>query len=157
MIIQRVQVIKKEIFAMKTERNWQEMRRAGQSFKVPEGYFDQFEDKLMERIKEGSEKKKVRFLNPKLVRWVSGVAAVLLIGFVGFQQLHLKPQQIEMDQESMYAVIEFYAQDLDDTYLAEFMAENDVFAEEELNADNDLLDYMGVDELAIIEAIVSGY
>ena len=141
---------------MKTEKNWQEKGRAGQPFKVPEGYFDQFEDKLMERIMEESEKKKVRLLSPKLVRWISGVAAVLLIGFIGFQQLHLKPMQIAMDQESMYAVIEFYAQDLDDASLAEFMAENDAFAEDMLNTDDDLLDYMGVDELAIIEAIVSG-
>jgi len=142
---------------MKKETNWQEKGRVGQPFKVPDGYFDHFENRMMDRIKEESEEKKVRFLSPKVVRWVSGVAAVMLIGFVGFQQLHLKPQKIQMDQEAMYAVIEFYAQDLDDVSFAELMAENDAFNEEELSSEDDLLDYMDVDELAIIEAIVSGY
>ena len=137
--------------------NWKEKGREGNPFKVPDGYFDQFEDLMMERIKEVGEDKKVRLLTPKIVRWVSSIAAVLLLGFIGFQQLHLKPQQIKMEQETMYAVIEFYAQDLDEATLAEMMAENNVFDEEDTNSDDDLLDYMDVDELAIIEAIVGGY
>ena len=139
---------------MKDLTKWNKNTR-NNPYKVPEGYFEDFEGRMMDLISEKSETVQKRLIPYGVIRWVSGVAAVLLIGFIGINQFYLKPQKNLLDQEAMFTVIEYFAQSMDDTYITELLAENDVLAfDESTDEDLDLLEWMDVDELSIIDAMI---
>ncbi len=141
---------------MTNQINWQKRIKDENPFKVPDGYFDGLESKIMERISQESSVKKSRTIAP-MIRWISGVAAALFIGFIGIKQFHFKPQKIQLEQDLMYAVIEYYAQDLDELSLATLMDESGALNQEIPAGDVQLIEYLDVDDLEIIEAIMNGY
>jgi len=73
--------------------NLAKLKKKGNPFKVPDNYFDQFEQQLSERLKEASpirQETKVR----QLTYWLSRAAAiaVLLLGFFYFIQKDATPK-----------------------------------------------------------------
>lgn len=69
-------------------------------FKVPDSYFDSFEDRLMQRITEEEKPIKVISLLQRKSVWISGIAAAVVISIgtlMYFEQQ--KTQTIEMSQE----------------------------------------------------------
>lgn len=141
---------------MKEGIKWQETGKQKDPFQVPEGYFEGFEVRMMERIEEESVSKKRTVFRSRMVGWVSGIAAALLIGFIGFQQIQQKSDNQSLDQDAMFAVVEYFAQDMDELSFASFLAENEVLSTETLPADDDLLHFMNVDDLSLIEVLLNG-
>lgn len=139
---------------MKESNNWQNISEFN-PFKVPTDYFESFEGRMMARIEQESDKKITRSMTPLVIKWIYGAAAVLILGFIGVQQFYLKPEQRLLDQQAMINVIEYFAQDMDEASLATMMAENDVLYLEESNSENsDLLEWMDVDEMIIVEVMI---
>ncbi|GAA4757506.1 MULTISPECIES: hypothetical protein [Flavobacterium] len=69
-------------------------------FKIPDNYFDSFEDRLMQKIESAPEKAKVVSLWQRKSVWISGVAAVFVISigtWIYFEQQ--KTESIEISQE----------------------------------------------------------
>ncbi len=139
---------------MKDSSNWQEQNK-NNPFKVPTGYFDNFEERMMDRIAEESKPVSKRILPYSMTRWISGVAAALFLGFIGFQQFYLKPQQNLLNEEAMLNVIEYFIQDLDDISFAELIVDNEMLSlEDSGNPSADVLEWMNVDEGTIIDAMI---
>lgn len=141
---------------MKINSDWKDQARKVQPFKVPEGYFDGFEDRMMTRLLEEAPVIAGKGRTRRLIYWISGVAAALIIGFAGIQQFVLKPQPQADDQDLMFAVVEYFTRDLDDFTLAALMAENEDASVKESGAEPDLLDFMNVDDLTLLESLVNG-
>lgn len=141
---------------MNKSHHWKESARKTNPFDLPEGYFESFEGRVMERIKIVEAEEKPAGQQRRLLYWISGVAAAALIGLVGVQQFVLKPTRDVENQEMMYAVVEYFAQDLDDLSFASLMADNNVLSETTESTDNDLLDYMDIDDLTLLEALLNG-
>ena len=134
--------------------NWHQQAKEKNPFKVPGGYFEGLESRIMQRIQEEEASTPVRKLNMGIIRWVSGVAAALVIGFIGFHQFHLKPAQVEQD---LYSLVEYYAQDMDDVTLAMILSDDVLESGGDSETNANLLDYMGADELTVIETILEEY
>lgn len=69
-------------------------------FKIPDNYFDSFEDRLMQKIEFASEEPKVVSLWQHKSVWISGIAAVFVISigtWMYFEQQ--KIENIEISQE----------------------------------------------------------
>jgi len=140
---------------MKDSNIWQD-RAKSNPFIVPQGYFESFEERMMARIAVETKPATKRFLPMPMIRWIAGVAAVFILGFIGVQQFYLKPHQVLMNQGAMYNVIAYYAQDLDDASLTSMMADNEILTIEESQDDAiDLMEWMDVDEMAIIDAMIN--
>ena len=123
-------------------------------FLVPDGYFEDFQSRMMKVIQGTEKRPRGRVISIKLTRWVSSVAAVLLLGFIGFQQLYLKPMHDLRAKDAMYSVFEYFAMDMDDLSMTKLIADNEVFDMEASNDQADLLEWMNVDEYSLIEAVL---
>lgn len=130
---------------------WQQEVK-GNPFLVPEGYFEDFQSRMIAAIREPDKKSGGRVIHMRLTKWVSGVAAVLLLGLIGFQQLYLKPMHDLQAKDAMYSVMEYFAMDMDDLSITELIANNEVFDIEDSDDQADLLEWMNVDEYSLIEA-----
>lgn len=138
---------------MKEIENWKELKKDN-PFRVPDGYFERFEDRMMARIAAES-KQSGKHVTMVWVRWISGIAAVFLIGIIGFQQLYLKPQKSLTELDAMYRVIEYYAQDMDEASFASLMAENEALRQDDnRDAEVNLLEWMDVDDMTLIDAMM---
>ena len=134
---------------------WQEKAKDN-PFRVPDGYFESFQSRMMNTISESDQKTKGKTISMRMTKWISGVAAVLLLGLIGFQQFYLKPHHDEIASEAMYSVIEYFAMDLDDMSMTELMADNNAIdLDANDNNDSDLLEWMDIDEITLIEAVLN--
>ena len=69
-------------------------------FRIPDNYFDSFEDRLMQRISEEEKTVKVISLWQRKSVWISGIAAAVVISigtWIYFEQQ--KTENIEISQE----------------------------------------------------------
>ncbi len=150
----RSKVKEKSIENMKDSNNWED-RAKDNPFRVPQGYFESFEERVMSRITEESRKESKRILSIPMIRWVAGVAAVFLLGLIGVQQFYMKPQHDLLNQEAMYEVIAYYAQDLNDVTFTDLIADNEILSIAEPQNDGiDLTEWMDVNEMIIIDALI---
>lgn len=134
--------------------HWQELSKEN-PFRVPENYFKEFPTRVMEAIEEESrEVTPVRKMRP-VIRWISAVAAVLIMGFVGLQQFVLKPGQERMAENAMFEVIEYYAMGMDDWTMTELMAENEVLGTSLEEEQIQILEWMDLDEMTLIDAFMN--
>ena len=135
--------------------NWQGGAKAN-PFKVPDNYFEDFQSRMLDSIRE-EEKKEVRsIINLPITRWLSGAAAILLLGFIGFQQLYINPHNDLRAEEAMYSVVEFFAMDVDDWTMTEIMADNELIELDAVDGQAEFLEWMDIDEYTIIEAAMDG-
>ena len=141
---------------MKEKHQWNQAERGKNPFIVPDGYFEGLEEQIMSRIRAEQEQKPRKTSQRRLLYWVSGVAAALLIGFIGYQQFVRPAATQPVDEDTMLAVVEYFAQDFDDLSMANLMAENDLLDEGVDRSDGDLLDYMNIDDLTILEVLSNG-
>lgn len=139
---------------MKENLKWQEGRVVN-PFKIPEGYFESFEDKMMSTIAQDSIVRKNFTITRSMVKWVSGVAAVLLIGLIGIQQLYIKPEKKALEQEAMYSVIEYFAQELEEDFFAEIMVEAEVIVfDDYYSEDSEVIEWLDIDDMTIVDAMI---
>lgn len=97
-------------------------------FRVPDGYFDYLPDRILSRITEEpvtSGKPSHRIIRPWMV-WVSSAAAVLVMGWFGFQNLYLKPHQEVLFQEGVSLFVDYYAQELHEGELVNYIIDNQI-------------------------------
>ncbi|MCK5821688.1 MAG: hypothetical protein KAH17_07375 [Bacteroidales bacterium] len=139
---------------MKDSNNWQNKAKDN-PFKVPHGYFESFEGRMMDRIAAESNLIHKRIIPMPVIRWITGIAAVFIMGFIGVQQFYMKPQQVLMNQEAMYEVLAYYAQDMDDASFSTMMADNKLLPADDAQDDAiDIVEWMDVDEMIIIDAMI---
>jgi len=139
---------------MKDSNNWQDKAKDN-PFKVPQGYFEGFEERMMAKISADAQASQKRIMPLPLIRWISGVAAVFLLGFIGVQQFYLKPHQVLINQEAMYNVIAYYAQNMDDASFSAMMADNEILSVDASQDDAmNLMEWMDVNEMTIIDAMI---
>lgn len=143
---------------MKTDIRNTEIKAGKENpFRIPEGYFSESRANIMEAIRqEGTSKDtKVRKLWPA-VTWVSSIAATLLIGFLLFQNLYLRPEQDRRMAQELEWFLNYANPELDVDALAYYAAEegislenfNDSYADSE---QTNLLELTEFDELYLIE------
>ena len=126
-------------------------------FLVPDGYFEQSRAAIMESIaREGSRgKPRVLNLRSRLI-WVSGIAASLVVGFILFQNLYLRPLQNERIAQEIDWFVNYSGSDLNSATLAYYAAEEGIDLDELTGSDTDiqqstLLEMTEFDEIYIIE------
>ncbi len=108
-------------------------------YRVPEDYFDTLADRILRRITRQPDR--IPFQNKRIIKpwmvWVSGVAALLVVGWFGFRNFYLKPQQENLFQEQVALFVDFYAGELHEDQLANYIEENQI----ELTGDQPGVDY----------------
>ena len=126
-------------------------------FRVPSGYFKESRANIMDAIKNEMAEKPVRRLNVKpMLLWISGVAAMLVIGMILFQNLYIKPNSdVQLAQEIEW-FINSSGPDLDIGTLASYIVDEGItFEEANIDTYDDenssLLELTDYDELFIIE------
>jgi len=137
-----------------SDNNTWKQSRQDNPFRVPENYFEDFRSDIMAKIKEKPAQTGTPLIRWPVVKWISGVAAALLLAVVGFQQFYLKPQQDIRKEEDTYSLIEYFAQELEDMTMTEFSAENGLLNMDDHHESVDLLNWMGIDEMSLIEAVI---
>lgn len=107
---------------------WENDRFRKDPYQVPEGYFAEFPDRMMDRI--DLEMKKSSGAAKHLLRpwmaWVSGVAAFLVFGWFGIRTFYIQPLQETRYQEDISMLVEFYSQELHEGQLASYFADNKI-------------------------------
>ena len=100
-------------------------------YSIPEGYFKDFPDRLMEKLvkEEALQAVGKRVLFRPWMAWVSGMAASLVIGWVGFNSLYIKPIQEVRFQESLSLIVDYYGEELHEGELAGYLADNELAIE----------------------------
>lgn len=107
---------------------WEDKKFNKNPFRVPDGYFDHLSDRILSRVNENpveSIKVSHRILRPWMV-WVSSAAAVLIMGWFGFQNLYLRPHQEAVFQEGVSLFVDYYAQELHEGELANYIADHQI-------------------------------
>jgi len=107
-------------------------------FSVPDDYFRNLPEKIMDRIHlEGSssvQKKTVRLYRPWMA-WVSGMAAVLVIGWLGFSLFIQRPSDEALFQDRLQFLVEYSGNDLNEALLAGFIEEKGIVLNKQDNSD----------------------
>lgn len=122
-------------------------------YKAPDGYFNDLENRVLERIAVQAPPRKILHMN--FVRWASSVAAVFLIGFIGVHQFYLRPIIVEAEQEAFVDVLTYYGDNLDTYSIATAMAEGEVFAMENTSDEAEMADFLDLDEYIILEEMLN--
>lgn len=107
---------------------WENDRFRKDPYHVPDGYFEGFTDRIMDRLKEDGSfvsQSKPRALRPWMA-WVTGVAAVLAIGWFGIRTYYWKPLQEVRFQESISLFVDFFGEELHEGQLAGFFEDNKI-------------------------------
>jgi hypothetical protein len=121
---------------------WENDQFRKDPFAVPEGYFAGFPDRMMERIHEADlvvEPARVRILRPWMA-WVSGIAAVLVIGWFGIRTFYQKPLQEVTIQENIALFVDFYGEELHEGELAGFIEDHEIDLKKQSDVEvNDLI------------------
>ena len=103
--------------------NWENEGFRKDPFKVPEGYFAGFSDRMMERLNQ--EEPVVPIKNRSLIQpwmaWVSGIAAVMVFGWFGLKNYYLKPLQETRFQEGVALFVDYYGGELQEGQLADYI------------------------------------
>ncbi|HBB93333.1 MAG: hypothetical protein A2X22_13495 [Bacteroidetes bacterium GWF2_49_14] len=97
-------------------------------YRIPQGYFESLGDRIISRIDPGTEAPLT--VRPTLIRpwmtWVSGIAAVFVLGWFGLREFYLKPHQELQIQESLSHFTDYYGEELNEGLLAGFVADYEV-------------------------------
>ncbi len=114
---------------MTTEKyKWESDGFRKDPFSIPEGYFESLGDRIISRIDPVSEAPVAerRSLVRPWMTWVSGIAAVLVLGWFGLREFYLKPHQETQIQESLSHFSDYYGEELNEGQLAGFVADYEV-------------------------------
>ncbi len=107
---------------------WENDRFRKDPYQVPDGYFAGFTERMMERVKQ--EPVILTVEKPRLIRpwmaWVSGIAAILVLGWFGLRTFYFKPLQEVRLQESIALFVDFYGQELHEGDLAGYIEDNKI-------------------------------
>lgn len=112
----------------KVKYNWENDRFQKDPFRVPDGYFAGFQDRMMDRIhqeKPDMEVVKGRLVKPWMV-WISGIAAALVIGWFGIRTYYLTPLYELRFQEEIALMVDYYGEELHEGQLAGFLTDNKI-------------------------------
>ena len=148
---------------MKTQNEIPERFRGERNpFLIPEGYFEQSRAGIMERIAREGAKERSRVINlrSRLI-WASGIAASLVVGFILFQNLYLRPLASERIAQEIDYFINYSGSDLNSATLAYYAAEEGIDIDELTGSEPDvqqstLLEMTDFDEIYIIEPSTMG-
>ena len=114
---------------MTTEKyKWESDGFRKDPYSIPAGYFETLGDRVMSRVDPVTEAPAVvrRSLVRPWMTWVSGIAALLVLGWFGLQELYLKPHQELRIQESLSHFTDYYGEELNEGQLAGFVADYEV-------------------------------
>jgi len=126
-------------------------------FLIPEGYFSESRARIMDRIGTEASISPSRLIKLKTrVMWLSGIAASLLVGFLLFQNLYIKPQHDIRIAQELNWFISSAGSELNEVSLASYMVDEgisfDDFDDPSIEAErSNLLEMTDYDELFIIE------
>jgi hypothetical protein len=122
---------------------WENDRFRKDPYKVPEGYFEGFPDRLMDRLNQSSSlqttPEKHRMIRPWMA-WVSGIAAIIVLGWFGVRNFYWKPLQEVRFQENITLFVDYYGEELHEGELAGFIEDNKIdFTKSSSNEMNELI------------------
>ncbi|MBN1599615.1 MAG: hypothetical protein JW894_15075 [Bacteroidales bacterium] len=127
-------------------------------FSVPDGYFEQFPDKMMSRIMRGKKDYQpgIIRLHTSVLKVAVSAAAVLIIGIISFK-LFVRNNNDNLTKEQIASVLELEFYDLDEgmnLYTSDDQ-EYDLIGSETADADykDEIIQYL-VDEDIAIEQII---
>jgi hypothetical protein len=107
---------------------WENDRFRKDPYKVPDGYFSDFPDRMMDRLGRLADdlpSKRHRNVKPWLI-WISGIAAALIIGWVGIRTYYVKPLQEVRFQENIALFVDYYGDELHEGQLAGYFEDNKI-------------------------------
>lgn len=127
----------------KEKFNWEFDRFRKDPYMLPDGYFEGFADRMMERLKQPIPvmiPEHRRIIRPWMA-WVSGVAAVLVFGWFGVRNLYLKPLQEVRFQESIALFVDYCGGELHEGQLAGYFEDNKIEVKGQATSDvNELIE-----------------
>jgi hypothetical protein len=95
---------------------------------VPEGYFEEFPRRMMERIHQESRQRAQHHrklsINPWMT-WASAAAAVLLVAWLGIRTFMPTSGREDFLAEKMRFMVEYYGDDLNEATLAGYLEDQD--------------------------------
>lgn len=127
-------------------------------FRVPDGYFEEFPGKMMQRIGNEGERQQVIRPGRKLFKPQFAVAAAILafavLGYLSLRYLFTDSTNQELSPQEIAEYIEYYASDLDEGLYYEVL--DDIEVDESANREYEklVIDYLidqGIDYASIIE------
>lgn len=121
---------------------WDNDRYRKDPYRLPEGYFASFPDRMMERMNQPDTLSNTE--GRKLIRpwmaWASGIAALLITGWFGFRMYYWNPMQEERFQENIALLVDYYGEELHEGKLASYLEDNKIDLAKQATTDiNELL------------------
>ncbi len=128
---------------MNIEKNiWESEPFRKNPYQVPDGYFAGFPDRMMERLNKDvilAVPQNKRIFRPWMA-WVSGIAAILVIGWFGVRTFYWNPLQEVRFQENIALFVDFYGEELHEGDLAGYIEDNKIDLIKQPSADvNELI------------------
>ena len=127
-------------------------------FRVPEGYFEEFPGRMMERITRQEERQQIVHPFRRFFRRPLAVAAAIMVfailGYLSIRYLISDGVNQQVSSQEIAEYIEYYASDLDEEFYYEVLDEIDVDETADQGYDEIVIDYLldqGVDYQSIIE------
>ncbi len=127
-------------------------------FRVPDGYFEEFPGKMMERITQQEERQQIVHPLRRLFHRPLAVAAAIMVfailGYLSIRYLMSDGVNQQLSSQEIAEYIEFYTSDLDEGLYYEVLDEIDVDEPADSGYNEIVIDYLldqGVDYQSIIE------
>jgi hypothetical protein len=115
---------------------WEEGGFRKDPYRLPDGYFTEFTGKMMDRVQhEAAVGPHPRRILRPWIAWISGAAAILVIGWMGIRAYYWKPLQEVRFQESIALMVDYYGEELHEGELAGFFEENKIMMKGQGTAD----------------------
>jgi hypothetical protein len=127
------------------------IRKAGKSlpFKVPESYFEDLQDRIMDRLAE--KETPVRRLNTFRSRLALAAMFIglIAIGVTTFTLIRSNTGTMMLSEEEIDETLEYFAWELDNSMLADAVMESELFltSESTESSSEDIIQYLSEDEI----------
>ncbi len=127
-------------------------------FRIPDGYFEEFPGKMMERINHQEERQQVVHPVRRLIRSPLTIAASIVVfavlGYLSVRYLMSDGINQQLSSQEIAEYIEYYASDLDEGVYYEVLDEMAPEETEDQEYNEIMIDYLldqGIDYQSIIE------
>ncbi len=127
-------------------------------FRVPDGYFEEFPGKLMERIGHQGDRQEIlrplqRFFKPPLAI-AAAILVFAILGYLSIRYLFSDGVNQELSPQEIAEYIEYYSSDLDEGLYYEVLDEIEVDETVDIDYEEIIIDYLlgqDVDYQSIME------
>jgi len=125
-------------------------------FNVPEGYFENFTGRVMQKVEaltpDTRPARTIPLKSRRVLLVAASIAGFIILSFAGYRALHIKHENNLLSQADTYEIVDYYASDFEENILIGNLPETKPASETESDAMISYLVDEGIDEITLLKA-----